>query len=262
VFLFFTSDVKAQIDTVRFEGILSVNNSATYKYKIAAAPKNDGKWYGYTILDEGGTNYTVTSVTVSFSKEKQAMLFAENSLIYSRAKEKSFCFVGGLLKMYERKHQLKGFFVGRDEHKHICGNGSVQFKLPINIVKLMTPDGTNDSTIPALVTNQKSTTFKTSATQIQIEIWDAGVNDGDSISLVLNGNVVQAPFGIVNEKKVISLHLLKGDNVLIIKAINEGSAPPNTARIVLFDQNNKLPLISFLKKEEEAIVKIFSSSPN
>ncbi|MDI9319795.1 MAG: hypothetical protein QM530_04890 [Phycisphaerales bacterium] len=41
-----------------------------------------------------------------------------------------------------------------------------------------------------------------------------------------------------------------------IKALNEGTVPPNSARILVVDQKNRFPLVSFLRKDEEATIKL------
>lgn len=245
----------AQKDSITMEGTLSVSKANIYKYKLVVG-LSGGKWLGYSLLDAGGLNETKSSVSVHFMKEKESMIFAEKSLISSKSKETSFCSVGGLLKMNKKKNEAKGYFLGQDEKKKMCGNGTIRLSLPEQAKKLMTPDGIKDTNISSIVTSQKSETFEVKNAQINIEVWDGGLNDQDSLMISLNNNVVVPPFLISTEKKIVTINLKKGENIIKIKALNEGTEPPNSARILVIDQNIKFPIVSFLRKNEEATIKL------
>lgn len=247
----------AQQDTITMEGTLSLTKSDTYKYKLVVG-LSEGKWKGYSVLDAGGPNETSSTVSVQFSKEKKSLMFAEKTLIATKSKESNFCFVGGGLKMNDKKNGLKGFFVGQDNKKSICGTGTIKLNLPEAAKVLMTPDGTKDTNTNnvKLLTGFRSETFKVNNPEVQLEIWDGGVNDHDSLSISLNGVTIMPGFEIVTDKKIITLKLKKGENVLKINALNEGLEAPNSARIAIIDQNNKFALVSFLKDKQEATVKI------
>lgn len=250
------SDGFAQVsDSMVFNGTLSVHKSSSFKYKLVIG-NNAGKWGGYSILDQGGPNETKSSVTVQFVKQKEAMIFAEKTLISTKSNEKNFCFVGGLLKMNDKKNQVKGFFLGQDDKKKMCGSGSVKLSMPEKAKILMTPDGTKDTNISAIVTSQKSETFDVKNGEVQLEVWDGGISDQDSLTVSLNGQIIEDPFQISAEKKIINIKLKKGENNIKIKALNEGAEPPNSARFLLRDQGDRFPVVSFLRKGEEATIKI------
>lgn len=242
-------------DSLIFNGTLSVHKSESYKYKLVIGV-NAGKWDGYSILDEGGPNETKSSVTVQFLKQKEAMAFAEKTLISSKSNEKNFCFVGGLLKMNDKKSQVKGFFLGQDDKKKMCGSGTVKLNLPEKAKILMTPDGTKDTNISAIVTSKKSETFEVKNGDVQLEVWDGGITDQDSLTVSLNGAIIEMPFQITAEKKLIQIKLKKGENIIKIKALNEGTQAPNSARILLIDAGIRHQVISFLRKDEEATLKV------
>jgi hypothetical protein len=252
---FFFSQSFAQSDSLVFNGTLSVQKSATYKYKIVVGEKA-GKWAGYSILDAMGPNETKSTVVIQFLKEKEAFAFAEKTLISSRSKEQSFCFVGGLLKMNGKGTQVKGFFLGQDEKKKMCGSGSVKFDIPERARQLMTPDGTRDTNVSAIVTSKNSEEYEVKNGLIKLEVWDGGLNDNDSLTILVNDKIMVPPFQILNEKKIFEISLNKGVNVVKIRALNEGTKPPNSARFMIIDQNVRYPVVSFLQKNEEATIKI------
>lgn len=249
------SAVFAQKDTIVFDGTISVAKSDTYKYKIVVGFA-EGKWKGYSVLDGGGPNETRSTVTMSFSKEKESCIFAEKSLISTRSKETTFCFVGGMLKMNDKKSTLKGFFLGHDNNKGLCGSGTVKFVLPEAARKLMTPDGTKDTNTADILTSFKSQSYRATQGKVNLELWDGGINDHDSLRVSLNGAVIMDAVEIMKEKRVIPLTLKKGENIITIRALNEGLEPPNSARINVVDQSQSYPLVSFLRKGEEATLKI------
>lgn len=242
-------------DSLVLNGTISIQKASTYKYKLVIRNKT-GKWDGYSILDEGGPNETKSSVSVTFIKTKKAMVFAEKTLISTKSGEKNFCFVGGLLKMNDKKNQAKGFFLGQDDKKKMCGSGTVKLSLPEEAKTLMTPDGTKDTNLNAIVTSQKSETIDVKNGEVQLDVWDGGISDQDSLTISLNGQIIETAFQISTEKKIINIKLKKGENIIKIKALNEGTEPPNSARFLLRDLDNRFPVVSFLRKGEEATIKI------
>lgn len=66
---------------------------------------------------------------------------------------------------------------------------------------------------------------------VELEIWDSNREDGDIVSLELNGQLILQNYTLTNAKKVLKVYLQKGENVLILIAHNLGEIPPNTAAI-------------------------------
>lgn len=241
-------------DSLIFSGSLSVSGSATYKYKVVVAA-TEGRWRGYSVLDEGGADETKSAVGAQFSKEKGGMVFTETSVLSSKSKEQSFCFVNAVLKLSGNKGALKGFFIGHDKQKSVCGNGTVRLMAPANAVAFMKPDGTRD-TMPKIVTEQISQSFDTRSREVYLELWDGGALDQDSLSVSLNGVVVAEPFEISAQRKKIPMKLNPGKNMISIKAYNEGTQAPNSARIYFDDGTEHYTLVSYLKKGQEATIKV------
>ncbi|MGC4059051.1 MAG: hypothetical protein QM743_13185 [Chitinophagaceae bacterium] len=244
-------------DSLTFTGTLSVASASTYTYKLVIAPYN-GKWAGYTLLDEGGINETKSSVGVQFSKEKGGMILAEKALLFTRSKEQAFCFVNAVLRMSGKNEKkiLKGMFIGRDKSDQFCGNGNLRFNVPDRAQLLMTPDGSKDTNLNKVVTSFMSQDFTVGSTQVQLELWDGGANDHDSLSVYLNGSSVGAPFEITSEKRTLQLDLKSGNNIVHIKALNEGTRPPNSARITIVDGATRYSVVSYLKTGQQATVKL------
>ncbi|MFA6151620.1 MAG: hypothetical protein WC716_09900 [Chitinophagaceae bacterium] len=258
-FLFLMNGVQnnalAQSDSVLMKGTITVGKTDTYTYKIVATETN-GSWIGYSLLDESGPNETKTSVTLQFSKEKSGLTFSEQKFISSKSTEKNFCFIGGALKMNVKTNSVKGFFLGKDGNGKFCGNGSIKLNINETAKKLLTPDGTKDTNANAIITSFRSESIKVTAEKIQIELWDGGINDHDSISVSLNKNVLLPALEILNEKRTLDISLQKGENIFKIKALNEGNKAPNSVQIRILDKDKQYKVISFLKSNEESTIKI------
>jgi len=74
---------------------------------------------------------------------------------------------------------------------------------------------------------------------INVSVWDAGLVDGDQISLYLNNKLVLENYTLAKVKKQIQLHLVAGANYLVMHAVNLGAVPPNTAAIEVDDNSSK-----------------------
>ena len=66
---------------------------------------------------------------------------------------------------------------------------------------------------------------------IVLELRDTKVQDGDSISLSLNGQWITTGFPVKTAVQEIRIHLQPGENILLFTADNLGSIPPNTAEL-------------------------------
>lgn len=85
---------------------------------------------------------------------------------------------------------------------------------------------------------------------IVLELWDGEVQDGDSISLRLNGKWITTGFPVRNAVQKVAIQLLPGENELLFMADNLGSIPPNTAelRIRYGDKHQLMRLNTDMKK--------------
>ena len=77
--------------------------------------------------------------------------------------------------------------------------------------------------------------IEVSSADITIEYWDRYNEDGDSINLYLNKKPILQNVLLTKAKKILSIHLEKTKNYLVLDAINLGKEPPNTASITVKD---------------------------
>lgn len=101
---------------------------------------------------------------------------------------------------------------------------------------------------------QESFTVKKSI--INVRYWDNHTPDGDIISLYLNGELVVKNQKVESKYKELKLNLKPGDNYLIMRAVNEGRIPPNTAAISVNDGQQTQTAILRAKKRKNVAIKI------
>ena len=88
-----------------------------------------------------------------------------------------------------------------------------------------------------------------------LEIWDPGKVDGDAMSIVLNGKVIKENYSPLKAKTKIPLSFNKEINTLTLKALSEGTDPPNTAQIRITDGSGKeISMLSSFKVGEQVKV--------
>jgi hypothetical protein len=98
---------------------------------------------------------------------------------------------------------------------------------------------------------------------VVFHIWDSGFDDGDSVSLNINGEWILEKFAISQAKKELKVTLLADqNNYLILYALNLGKKPPNTVAVSYMDGKREVRLnlkstlkesgaINFYYEEEE-----------
>ncbi|HUQ67306.1 MAG TPA: hypothetical protein VM101_14180 [Flavitalea sp.] len=75
-----------------------------------------------------------------------------------------------------------------------------------------------------------------------LKLYDHGVIDGDTVSVVLNGRVIAARQRLAGKPIVSVIHLTPdlGDSLLLVMyAENLGSIPPNTGLLIVLDGDNR-----------------------
>lgn len=88
--------------------------------------------------------------------------------------------------------------------------------------------------------------METDQATLVLDVWDAGIEDNDSIRLYLNGKIVADSFRLSKAHQQITLQLEPGSNELSLYALNLGDIPNNTAALSVSGQK-KISLSSGLQ---------------
>lgn len=98
--------------------------------------------------------------------------------------------------------------------------------------------------------------IKVKSKSVSIKIWDDAKEDGDIVSVFLNGIRIKKELTVKKQEQVILIELNEGENIFKLLAHNEGSSSPNTAAILVDDGENEYQITLSCKKDEFAILKI------
>jgi|GEM_PF-1350459 hypothetical protein len=85
--------------------------------------------------------------------------------------------------------------------------------------------------------------FYARSNQLTIEVWDNNVEDGDSVRILINGNVLTEGIGIKKTVQTLNFGLSGNDNLLVVHALNIGSRPPNTLALKITDGKSSKRII-------------------
>ncbi len=96
---------------------------------------------------------------------------------------------------------------------------------PIKIESPTITDGRKDRLVGRL---------KSDFGKITAELWDAQKEDGDTVSIFLNGQLIAGKIGVKKIPQQLQMQLKKGENTILFKAENLGSIPPNTAALKIY----------------------------
>ncbi len=98
--------------------------------------------------------------------------------------------------------------------------------------------------------------IRTSSRQIILALWDDAVEDGDSISLSINGNWVVQAFPVKKQPQFIQVTIDPGPNKILFVANNLGSIPPNTAVLEIIDGRQRRAFMLETNLDENNMIKI------
>jgi len=129
-------------------------------------------------------------------------------------------------------------FVGYDNNKP----GAAEFVPQILFEK---------DNIPASINKRKvrlQAEVKTENNPDEIYIWDSAEEDGDTISLYLNGTCILGKVKLTTVKRAVKVSLIpNSNNYLVLYSHNVGRKPPNTAAALVYDKGKPKKL--FLKAD-------------
>ena len=106
-----------------------------------------------------------------------------------------------------------------------------------------------------LKTSEVTSVFSKSKT-ISLAVYDGGQEDGDVISIKVNGIVVLRRYSISKEIKTIEIPLISKKTVIEVIADGVGTITTNTAVIEIHDGVNKIKAMTNLKKNESTQIHV------
>lgn len=98
---------------------------------------------------------------------------------------------------------------------------------------------------------------KSISKQITLAVWDDAVEDGDSISVNINGKWIARGFPVKKNPQFITVTLQPGPNTITFVGDNLGSIPPNTSVLEIIDGKKRKSFLLETVPGEDNLLKIF-----
>lgn len=276
VFLF--QGLFATSNDYEFMGTLQLPDKSIITYKLKFT-EQDGVISGESITDFAGEHRTVSGIkgTVDFKEKTISFREVANVATKSDQPHEDFCFIrlpNAKIKIRNKKSIIQGHFYSSYEDGSECIDGDVYLIAEQNVFDrmdrlsnniLVKKDDKEKIKENVAVMNRilkndylkvgEQLQINTTEESIYLFIWDDQHEDQDRI-LISVGNVLHEEITVKNEKRSFKIDLKEEETRIDILAINEGIAPPNTARILISNPSVKLPVIAKLKTGEEASIVI------
>ena len=253
--------------TVIFLSIQAIgqkNFLGTWKGELTQEP--DSKYYFEINIDEidlGGKFKGTTYETDIWNGKKISKVkdyvklsctgYIKNGVVYfseqkileqKKSSNYDWCVKNGELKIdtINNEYILSGKWQGsvpktKKEKERICSPGLISVKKDLN--KEIGNNYVNEYKRKIRIDK----TIRVQSKKVIIKVWDQNLEDGDIISLYLNGEKVLKDYKLLNKKYKLKTHLKKGLNLFILHAESLGNQPPNTAAVSIKDGNKTHNLI-------------------
>jgi len=269
--ILYASSVVSQ-KTEQYSGIITLENGTPLMFEMEFI-EDKGMVNGFSITGKGTPDETKSDVSGIFNKNTKTYKLKETQVLStnSEADLNTFCYINmeitekGKLSLKRYEGNFTGYFINGDT----CASGNIilmeKEKLEKKVEKIK-------KKIEKKIEKQKKEEINVLSTKIlkdgddmlincysdkiTIYIWDANQEDGDKITLKINGDIILHDFETKNKRKKLKYQLEDGENIIEITSTNLGASPPNTSRIELVDSKTKYPIITQLELGKSAIIKI------
>ncbi len=104
--------------------------------------------------------------------------------------------------------------------------------------------------------NDTVTTVTASRPIITLVLWDNAEQDGDTLSLLVNGRPVVVGLGLTHGKRKVKVRLRPGANTITIIAHNEGRVPPNTASCIIRTGKGRQQVLLKTSMKENDVIRV------
>ena len=269
---FILSNFAYSQNTFSYLGTLLLGNNTPISFSMEFQEKN-GIVSGYSVTNINTPDETKSEISGLYFKNDKSFQLQETQILQTKSEAalNTFCYINMNLKFKGKfgSKRMEGTFIGNFLDSTECASGKIilmeKKKLKKKIAKVK-------KKIEKQIEKEKLDTIQVLQTQIlqdgddftinweskklKLFVWDANKEDGDKITLIINGNTVLNNVTTKNKRKKIKYKLQDGENIIEIKATNLGTSPPNTSRIELIDKKIKYPIITQLELGKTAIIKV------
>lgn len=240
---------------------------------------------GYRLsVDVNGAKITGTSVTIQngnelhatvsgiINPEKKLIIFTETRAQgASLADSLEMCLFNVMVKWKEKRGKFiaSGAFVGKNAQGAVCSQGTTELETPAtdNSPLAQPPREVRKTKEPKKVDTTVVATGNRITEGVEkrldwigetciLSIWDEGIEDGDAVSVLVNGHEMLKNHLLTKEKRTFNIAVPAGRHIITIIAESEGINPPCTAELTLADGESVYKLTAYNKKKKTASIVI------
>ena len=275
IIILFTFNISAQkVNKINYSGILTLNNGTPLAFEMELIEKG-GIVNGFSVTGKETTDETKSDISGIYNRNTKTYKLKETQVLStnSEAELNTFCYIDMEIKEVGKftLKRMEGEFTGYFTNGEKCASGKIvmmekeklekkvekiQKKVEKKIEKQKKKEKENIVLETKILKDGDDMFIKWNSDKIIIYIWDADMEDGDKIDLIINGKEILKDFKTKRKRKKIKYKLKEGENTIEIKATNLGTSPPNTSRIEIVDSKIKYPIITQLELGKSAIIKI------
>jgi hypothetical protein len=259
-------------NTFSYLGTLVLSDNTPISFSMELQEDN-GIVNGYSITNINTPDETKSEISGLYFKKDKSFQLQETQILQTKSEAalNTFCYINMNLNLKGKfgSKRVQGTFKGNFLDSTECARGKVilmeRTKLEKKIEKIKKKvekkynEKYQDTSLvkrTEILKDGDDFTINWEGNKLRLFIWDANMEDGDKITLSINGNIILDDFETSNKRKKVKYKLAEGENIIEIKATNLGTSPPNTSRIELVDNKTKYPIITQLELGKTAIIKI------
>lgn len=268
----------------QFIGVVLLDSKNLYSYKVDFNIENDSiKGYSYT--DLGGRHETKSIIEGTYNKKTKDVQFTERDILYTKSKVdgEEFCFINleGKLKLRKKKSILNAKFNGFYPDESKCAKGKIRLvgedyaykrinklykkvkkkkKVDSIVKEKLKPENFLKKFSETTIDSGEEVSVFMYANELRMEIWDYGKEDGDIITVEVNGEVVLDKFVVKKSKKVLKVKLAEGKNAIKVITVNAGKLETNTTKIKLYDIRRSYEVLANLEVGKPAFINVYKNS--
>jgi len=263
IILVFISNLLFAQDTLdlKLSGLVDVDgHDELYEYAVDIQIV-DSVVFGYSLMSGEHIPATKSKITGSYNPLNELLEIKEIEVVTKEASGNSdeFCFLHSSLSPSFRNNikTFTGSFIGYLADGSQCATGQVDLLAEEEIRNAMkTISRSKKETTKINLSDNEEFDIIVNDENLIIELWDAGIYDGDIVSLFVNKIKVVDNLTLTKERKIIPVKLLSGLNKIVLKAENKGRYNPNSSKIKINGIENIYEITNTVKENNKTIVTI------
>lgn len=253
---------------------LTFSRTGAWKGVLQQSDREYGFYFELHLAEEGrGSSYIVSEGNGGWARHALAWHWtAEDSSIHfqeAAVSEKSdaqwpWCIKKGRLRMrrasgkYLLEGPWQGYIEGHSPQRGACAPGRLRLEKP-----MLTQAASRQMAEKAAAYQSKARRsvnvqriLDVRAQTIRLKVWDNGITDGDVLSLFLNGRQILDEYRVNKQRYAIPVELQRGENMLVLHAIDLGNITPNTVAVAVDDGHQEQTIILSSNLDESGSVMI------